>query len=294
MSRGPRVEYATAARAARAAAEIVMGDPSAPESAVRVMFAVTVKLSLYSRLRDDVSRAELAELAGVSERTVTRALTYLASVGLVDWQPGHRGRTGTLTITAKAQAIEEVTPHGATVEGRTGPDSGTQPCPAMDAGNDRIAGHREHDSETQLCPNSETQLCPSPEKVPEKTSEKREGEPESDPITRVISARGQRSPENIVEFRQVVENFSTIHGADVFAQAMDDMPGLSLDWASDLKSALRVWIDRHPARVHHDQPPAPPAPPPLTADPNCPDCHGDGITADHGNVECPCRRKRSA
>lgn len=88
---GERDSYRAVCVAARPAIAAVLADPAATEGELRVLLAIVHEVALFSRLSDHVTRQRLADLAGVSERTVSRAVTRLVEAGAVEWRPGRRG-----------------------------------------------------------------------------------------------------------------------------------------------------------------------------------------------------------
>jgi hypothetical protein len=98
VSRGPRVAYATAARAGRVASARAR-NRGAPRSVREVVDALGQVVTSYSRLEDTVSREQLLPYCGTSraagEKAVTRAHNWLRqNPGIVEYETGTRGRPG--------------------------------------------------------------------------------------------------------------------------------------------------------------------------------------------------------
>lgn len=71
----------------RGAIEAVLADERVTPGELRVFLAVLAHTASWSRLSDTITRRELAGAAGVSERTVPRALRRLAKLG-IRYEPG--------------------------------------------------------------------------------------------------------------------------------------------------------------------------------------------------------------
>lgn len=74
-----------------------------------VVMAVVKLLPGYRRLEDEVSRKQIADEAGLSERQASRYLKEVADAGVLGWWPGGNGRASRLAMR---------------------PGSETPPCPA--------------------------------------------------------------------------------------------------------------------------------------------------------------------
>lgn len=93
MTRKRRDEIVACAMAKRQALErLHASQPTMSD--LRVMNAIEMVVVSYSNLSDRVSRRQLAEKAGVSEKTVTRSLDRMAAAGVIEYtkSPG-RGMT---------------------------------------------------------------------------------------------------------------------------------------------------------------------------------------------------------
>jgi hypothetical protein len=106
--RGSRDSYADACKAARGVTRAALTDPKLTFGELRVLVAVLEEVTLWSKRHDTISRARIAELAGVSERTVTTVLrrfdrdgilTYIAGAGR-----GHRSRVFMAADPVKGEA----------------------------------------------------------------------------------------------------------------------------------------------------------------------------------------------
>jgi hypothetical protein len=84
-----RDPYALVGAVTRRAIETV-GRADLKAAALRVFIAILHHLATWSRLEDEVSRAELAEIVGVSEATLKRHLPKLVDLGVIAWRPGRR------------------------------------------------------------------------------------------------------------------------------------------------------------------------------------------------------------
>jgi len=71
----------------RQAIDRVIALPELTASEAKVFLVVVRDVTSWSRLWDVRSREEIAATAGVSERTVSRAMDRLVEVGAVSWQP---------------------------------------------------------------------------------------------------------------------------------------------------------------------------------------------------------------
>jgi hypothetical protein len=81
--------------------ERVLDDPDATPGHLRIAMALSSLVSSYSRLTERVSRAEIAEQAKVSEKTVTRTLAAWHDRGWIVWQPSTtRGQVSSVTVAA--------------------------------------------------------------------------------------------------------------------------------------------------------------------------------------------------
>lgn len=112
-----------------------------PPLAMRVVLAAVDLLATRSRVEDEVSRSQLAEAAGASERTVTRDLRALSAAGVLGWEPGGFGRPSRLSLRSSSEptwcpASSEPTWCPATPSETTGSEPSSEPrsepawCPA--------------------------------------------------------------------------------------------------------------------------------------------------------------------
>src|SRR4051794_33768188 len=85
--------------------------PNASEGDLRVGLVVLELTAGHDKLRDAVSRGEIARRANVSERTATRSLAKLEAAGIVEWKPARaRGQLGSLRLRRAGEASLVVPP----------------------------------------------------------------------------------------------------------------------------------------------------------------------------------------
>lgn len=91
--RHDRDGFVETAEGIRKAIDTALADPALTMSEARVLLALVRDVGSWARLWDHRTRQEIATAAGVSERSVTRALARLADLGAVVWEPSDvRGR----------------------------------------------------------------------------------------------------------------------------------------------------------------------------------------------------------
>lgn len=85
-----RASYAEAGEAMRVAFERAKASGAVLSRGDWIVFcACLVQIGSYSRVEDRISRKKLAEITGLSEWTVSRALKRLDAVGVIEWCPSH-------------------------------------------------------------------------------------------------------------------------------------------------------------------------------------------------------------
>lgn len=103
-----RASYADAGAAMRATHAAIVSATSAgdlTETRARVLLIVTAQVGSYSRLSDTFSHKQLADLTGVSEKTVGRTLAAAHDLGILKYVPGQgagksHGRLSRITLHA--------------------------------------------------------------------------------------------------------------------------------------------------------------------------------------------------
>lgn len=84
-----RDSYAEVGRAMRVSLEAALrADPELSAGAWRVLAAIIHEVPTWSRISDTVARKKLADLTGLTERTVSRAVNRLVAAGAIKWTPG--------------------------------------------------------------------------------------------------------------------------------------------------------------------------------------------------------------
>lgn len=220
-----RDSYAEVGEATRGAIDAALAAPELRPATWRVLLAIIRELSTWSRLDDAVARPHLAEIAGLSERQVTRHLSALAAAGVVTWRPGSRGRSSRLSIRHHCGT----SPCLAESDGAA-TNSETAPCPATD-GRLRdipkpIAGHPGA--------NSEAPPCPTPEKASEEGPE--EG-------TAAAIARRLTPDRHHHELPTLIAELDTRHNP---ARVLDTLTELDRNGARyAYPSRLRRAVDEH-------------------------------------------------
>src|SRR5437016_2043324 len=61
--------------------------PGITKSDLKVAIVILELTAGHGKLRDRITRAEIARRAGVSERSVTRAVKKFAEAGIIEWTP---------------------------------------------------------------------------------------------------------------------------------------------------------------------------------------------------------------
>lgn len=109
--------FVEAAEAMRNAIDTALDDPDLTISEARVLLALVRDVGSWSRLWDHRTRRDIAALAGVSERSGTRALSRLAHLGVVLWEPSDvRGRPSKVGFLAPVGETQACLPNAAVGE----------------------------------------------------------------------------------------------------------------------------------------------------------------------------------
>lgn len=228
---GERASYADVGVVARAAIDEALAVPDLAPSAVRVLLVVVRELVTFSRLEDWVSRAVLAERAGITERQTTRALAALSDAGVIEWRPGARGRSSWLSIRR----------HHPTSETNSGtpdrPAIGPAVSPAMrpTGGDSETSGHQLRDISAPIAGHPG---CPTPEKTSEKSSSSVDID---GAVARVLQ------PEKLTELARPVAACLII-ARRVLAQRSKDAPAV-LNPERWVKAAAAERLDQHSDRI---------------------------------------------
>jgi DNA-binding MarR family transcriptional regulator len=97
-AREPRVSISEAGNACRAAWKRALAYAGLTDSDFRVLGALVVLITSWSRTEDLLGRRQIAAVAGVSERTVGYALARLEAAGVI-WREESRGGRGRSALT---------------------------------------------------------------------------------------------------------------------------------------------------------------------------------------------------